>query len=140
VPRWTKTSAEIQSAVKRRLGHCVFVVDIIRGPESSEPLVVAELLDRPADAITSDRECWLALEGFQEDLSYSERNLIEMLLVQNARERHPFARLGWIDEAVDWISSETGSSYPRSRARIEQFNASPDYCLLKVSGEGRVTR
>jgi hypothetical protein len=137
VPRWTKTSAEVQSAVKRRWGHCVFVIDIIRGPESSEPLVVAELLDRPADAITSKRECWLALEAFQEDLSYSEWDLIEMLLIQDARDRHPFARLGWIDEAVDWISSETGISYRRSRARIEQFNASPDYCLLKVSGEGQ---
>jgi hypothetical protein len=137
VPRWTKTSAEIQSAVKRRWGHCVFVVDIIRGPESSEPLVVAELLDRRAGAITSERECWLALEGFRENLSYSERTLIEILLVQDAREHHPFARLGWIDEAVDWIGSETGSSYRRPRARIEQFNASPDYCLLKVSGEGQ---
>jgi hypothetical protein len=137
VPRWTKTSAEIQSAVKRRWGHCVFVIDIIRGPDSSEPLVVAELLALSVDDITSERECWLALEGFQEDLSYSERNLIEMLLVQDARERHPFARLGWIDEAVDWISSEIGSSYRRSRARIEQFNASPDYCLLKISGEGQ---
>jgi thiamine kinase-like enzyme len=123
--------------VKRRWGRCVFVIDIIRGPERSEPLVVAELLDRPADAITSEHECWLALDAFQDDLSYSERSLIDGLLVQDARERHPFARLGWIDEAVDWISSETGKAYSHSRERIEQFNASPDYCLLKVSGEGQ---
>jgi hypothetical protein len=136
VPRWSKTSSEIQLAVKRRWGHCVFVVDIIPGVVNTEPLVVAELLDRPADAITSEREMWSALEAFREDFSYPERNLIEQLSVQDAPERHPFARLGWIDEAFDWISAETGNFYPRSRARIEQFNASPDYCLLKVSGEG----
>ncbi len=137
IPRWTRVTAEIQAAVERIWGYCTFVLDVFRDSASSVPLVVAELVAGPVPLTRRKRECWSTLESVREDLSETEMSFSRGLLAGKMSSLRPFARVGWIDDALGWIRSVTGTAYSRCGTRIQQVNSLPDYALLRIAQEGK---
>ncbi|WP_263357697.1 aminoglycoside phosphotransferase family protein [Acidicapsa ligni] len=68
-------------------------------------------------------------------LSSTEHDTLTSVLTQGSTGRGPFSRLGWIDEAIEWIQTETRSRGPQTRWRLDQFNASATGSLIRFQNE-----
>lgn len=137
IPRWARATEELQAAVKRRWGYSAFVLDVFHDAVSSAPVVAAELVAGSTPFKHCKRESWSDFESVRGELSEKQMRLGEGLLAGEISNPRSFARLGWIDDALGWLQSVTGTPYTRSDTRIEQVNSLPDYALLRIAQEGR---
>lgn len=101
----------------------VLVLDSFGRP--SAPCVAAELLESPN---TSALRTVNATEISNDDLSDEERFHLSTLLSDD--ESGPFARIGWIEEAIDWIEDTTGLR-PCTKLEVEQLNAGATFALVR---------
>lgn len=128
VPRSSRRTEALRTAIRAQCGVAAFVVDYI-DMNALEPCVVAEFRN-------TDRNVKLARGGLDEvrdsEFSGQERCAIESLL--NGRSACSIARLGWIDDAAAWVEAATGKTV-QSETGIEQFNAGGGFALLRFSVE-----
>ncbi|HEY2467774.1 MAG TPA: hypothetical protein VGI45_08020 [Terracidiphilus sp.] len=134
IPRWTRSAEEIQTAIEERWGSRAVVLDLFGDgslPNSRSPLALAELRGS-RDTRRLSRGRWANLnEVGRHEISYSERVLIASLLDRGATGRGLFSRFGWVEEALDWLSSETGIDRPQFSDDIKQFNAGESCALVR---------
>jgi hypothetical protein len=124
IPARRRPAEELQKAIKSRWGLEVFALEIWNAGPGDEACVIAELL-------TPDRAAALKKLPFERlkgsDLSEEECRLLELLLAGETKTC--VSCPGWIDEALAWAGSATGSTFS-SKSGIAQWNAGGGFVLL----------
>jgi hypothetical protein len=132
VPSMTRPARELQKAIRVTWGIEAFVIDICAEPHGASPCAVAEV--RPSINSSGLEEVVLGRIPNSE-LTGEERRACEALL--EGESTTPIARIGWVDEALGWVTSVTGKSF--STEKTEQVNAGGGYALIRLlSDDGRV--
>jgi hypothetical protein len=95
-------------------------------------MVIAELRDGNS-AYSLPHSCsWAGLSEIrEEEISSFERSTVDRLLTDGATGRGTFSRFGWVDDALDWISTEAGIDMPEFTGNVKQFNASANFALAR---------
>lgn len=136
VPRWMRAAEQIQAGIRDTWGSKAIILDILESQSEHGPLAIAELRDR-AGMDLQDAFRWACLSEISEhEFSTSERSILESLINLGATGRGRFSRFGWCDEALDWLSVNTGIEISGVSDEIKQFNIAEDTMLLRF---GRTT-
>jgi hypothetical protein len=138
VPRWSRPAKQIQRTIEERWGIRSVVIDFLPDCCSRNGIVIAEVV-RQSGPILIQGHRWVPLSAIRRDEIEAQQILIDRLLTGDTTGRGPFSRLGWIEEALDWISGATNVDRSRFTEDVEQFNASPSSSLLRVGVKGGST-
>jgi hypothetical protein len=68
----------------------------------------------------------------KEEMTSEEREAVKAILVGDKESRGPFSRLGWIEEAMDWVCEVAGSKGALT-GEIRQYNASASFALVRFA-------
>jgi hypothetical protein len=133
IPDRTRPAEQLQKAIRAQWGLEVFVLETHAAGNRAGAYVTAELLTHERSTVLDEipfrrlKDCELSAE----DLGHLE------LLVRGETD-FPCSRLGWIEEAVAWIESQSGAKFSLKRD-IEQLNAGGGFALFRArSDDGRV--
>ncbi len=134
IATWSRPAEQLQRAIKERWGVSGIVLDFLQSLGSSQACVVVEVLVR-------NEECELQpIEANELHTSGLNEQWREQLMSVSAGGRLPggiFAQIGWIDEAILWLESETGRKIA-SKQTIDQYNAGDGFTLVHFrTQEGR---
>lgn len=126
VPRGQRPAATLQSGIREKWGLTGIVLDILPSPTTLPALVVMELFSSP------DHEYLIPLQIQEVDLSscsdLQKRKLEDVITGRSVDD--PFTQIGWIEEAIEWVESATGSKVS-SKYEIEQLNAGGHFSLIR---------
>src|ERR1039457_1461409 len=132
IPSMTRPARELQKAIKATWGVTAFVLDICVAPYGSSPCAVAEL--RSPQFCSGLEEVTLD-QIMRSELTSEERHDFQLLF--EGESTLPVARMGWIDDAIDWAASVTGRKFSAEND-VEQLNAGGGFALLRLrSDDGR---
>jgi Phosphotransferase enzyme family len=127
VLQWTRPAQQLREAIHATWKLHVLILDFFHG---SPLCAVAEVLvlGPPTYLAASSLDQLQASE-----LSEHQRKQVASLLADSHASR-PFNRVGWIDEAIAWLESETSRKLT-SRRDIEQYNAGGSFALVRFHTE-----
>jgi hypothetical protein len=131
IPQWERPAKELQQAVQATWKLHVIVLDLLLSSDGTPFCAVAELLlSAPLVGLRA-----VALEQLEiPELSEQQRMQVVSLLSGGSLTNSPFSELGWIDQAITWLESETGRKLS-SKSRIEQYNAGGAFSLVRFQTE-----
>jgi hypothetical protein len=132
IPRWTRAAEQVQTAIEAMWGFKVIVTDFLRDRPGRDSIVLVELRRGDGTCAKSRAHLWAHLGDISEsEIAGPERSIIQRLLVHGTTGRGVFSRIGWIDEALSWIGSQTGVDRSHFTADIKQLNAQADSALVR---------
>jgi hypothetical protein len=132
IPRWSRPAEQIQRAIEERWGIRSIVIDLLRDDSLRNTIVVAEVI-RQSEAMLIPTNHWVPLSAIGHgEIKGARRNLVDRLLAGGTTGGGPFSRLGWIEEAVHWISGVTNADRSQFTGDTKQLNASSRSSLIKV--------
>lgn len=139
IPRWTRAAEQTQAAIRRKWGFKAIVLDFLGGGPGREGMVIAELRGRNSAHRLPHRHSWVGpSEIREEEISSFECSTVERLLNDGTTGRGTFSRFGWVDDALDWISAETGIDGTAFTGDLEQFNASANFALARFERKAAI--
>jgi hypothetical protein len=119
----------LQKEIRATWGVSAFILDTSAAAHKGAPWLVAELL---SPRYSSDLEETTLDRIVSSELTTEERHQCELLL--QGRSTAPVARIGWIDEALEWMTSVTGRRFS-AKSEIEQLNAGNGFILFGLRSE-----
>ena len=132
IPRWTRAAEQVQAAIEETWGFKVVVIDFLGDSPGHDSIVIAELRDREGTTSLPHAHSWVRLSDIPEDeISGFERLTIGRLLDDGATGRGTFSRFRWIEEALDWVSSEAALDRAEFTDDIKQLNAAAASALVR---------
>jgi hypothetical protein len=127
IATWSRPAEQLQRAIKEKWGVCGIVLDFLQSLDCSQTCVVVEVL-------VGNRECELQpISVNEQHISRLNEQWREQLMAVSAGGRRSdgvFSRIGWIDEAILWLESETGRKIS-SKEAIDQYNAGDGFSLVR---------
>jgi hypothetical protein len=101
------------------------ILDFLSGKIDSAPCAIVEIVSSE----TRDSLVAASIDEFAaEEMTSEEREAIKAILAGNGNTRGPFARIGWIQEAMEWMCAEMGRDIAFT-GDIRQFNAGGSFAL-----------
>jgi hypothetical protein len=129
IPRWTRPAEQLQQAIESSWSIRSIILDILPGKKDSAPCAVVEVL-------SSESPNGLAtvhiVEFAENEMASEEREVVEAILAGDRRPIGPFSCVGWIKDAVEWISAEVGHDSAFTW-QVRQYNASANFALLRIA-------
>jgi hypothetical protein len=130
IPRCLRRAQQLQKAIQVTWGVRVVILDIVMSNRGSAFYAVAEPL---MPVKSSDFKSVVATQLPPSELSEREHAALALLL--DGERKSPFSQIGWIDDALGWVESETGRKVT-SRNEIEQYNAGSAFALVRFPMTG----
>ena len=129
VARTARFAQQVQKEVKMQCRVNIFVLAIWIAHDCNGGCAIAErmVLEKPQGFSEIAIDCLPCSE-----LGKEERHRIELLF--DGEMNKPSSRIGWIDEALFWMSSATGRVLS-SKETIEQWNSGDGFILLRASSD-----
>jgi hypothetical protein len=125
----SRPASQIQRAARELWGIDILVLDFMQDSEGIFVCAIAQLLSRECPkGLTPVTWEQLPLS----ELDHPHRRVVDEIGAGDPGERGPLSRVGWIDEAKEWIAAETGCPLPLD-AVIEQHNAGGGFALLRLA-------
>jgi hypothetical protein len=131
VPRWARPAEKLQNAIADAWNTRAIILEFLPIRADADPCAVVEILssERPDSLAATDIE-----ELPRAELNVEERDVIRDVLAEKPNSRGPFARVGWIEEAREWLGREVGGTNAIT-GEIRQLNASGRFALLRFKTE-----
>jgi hypothetical protein len=126
IATWSRPAEQLLQAIKARWGVSGIVLDFLQSLDRPQACVVVEV-------IVPNSECELqpieVSELYVSALDEQWREQLISALAGGRRSGGAFSQVGWIDEAILWLESETGRKIA-SRQSIDQYNAGDGFTLV----------
>jgi hypothetical protein len=131
IPRRTRTAQQLCAALWKKWAMRSIVIDLLQGSAKLSRCAVIEVQ-------TYDRT--RVLDGFvsvpvdhldQNELTEAEHFTVRHILAGNPQNRGPFSRLGWIEEALEWIRRSVPGHRVGFDGDIRQANAGGFFALVR---------
>jgi hypothetical protein len=131
IPQWTRPAEQLQKAVRMAWKLHVILLDFLRSTEEQSICAVAEVL---ASHETADLKAVGLAQLSSAVLGEQQRAQLKSILADGSAVPGFFSQVGWIDEAITWLQSETGKQLS-SKSEIEQYNAGGGFALVRLHME-----
>jgi hypothetical protein len=127
IATWSRPAEQLLQAIKARWGVSGIVLDFLQSLDRPQACVVVEV-------IVPNSECELqpieVSELYVSALDEQWREQLISALAGGRRSGGAFSQIGWIDEAILWLESETGRKVS-SKHTIAQYNAGDGFSLVR---------
>jgi hypothetical protein len=131
IPKWTRTAQQLSEALYEKWGVRAIVIDLL-----------LKVPDFPSCAVVEVRTPhWrFILDGFipvhiddldDQELTQMERFTLQKIIAGNTQDRGPFSRLGWLEEAQEWIRDSVHDRRVEFNGDVRQVNASGLFALVR---------
>ena len=127
ISRGTRPVEQLQRSIKETWQLDAIVLELLREQNNSKRLAIVEILG--AESCTNMTTASLD-QVSQVDLNATQRDVIERIMVGSHESGRPFARLGWMEDALGWLRTE-GPEEASSTLNIHQFNAGGTFALIR---------
>jgi hypothetical protein len=135
IPRWSRPAEELQRAIKRAWGVYAIVLDFMPSTPGAPLCVAAQVLSVAPEVKLHSIEARALSKRTMPEVQHSA---LESLMKDQGCTYSPFARIGWIDEAIDWLEGSTGFRLA-STDSIDQYNAGERFSLIRFRMENNQT-
>lgn len=129
IPLWSRPAEELQKAIRKTWGIHAIILDFLPSVGNVKTVVAAQVLILASEHKLQPVE---ARSLHSSSMDEEQRKALESLLSDEVEQRSPFARLGWVNDAVMWVETVT-SSRLASPASINQYNAGGPFSLVRFS-------
>jgi hypothetical protein len=129
IPRWTRPAEQLQRVIEAGRQLRTIVLDFLPSNTDSVPCAVVEILSSGAHNSLSAASID---EIGAEEMTSEEREVINAILCGNSHG--PFSRIGWIQEAMEWMRAEVGHNIAFTE-EVRQLNASGSFALARFRTE-----
>jgi hypothetical protein len=134
IPRWNRPAEQITQAIQQKWGVRSIVLDLAAQDDDLEPpCAFTELRSRDWKFAAEGLEAVSTAELCEQELSPTERCRLYDILTEHGPASQPFARLGWIEEAQQWIRDSVGDGSVEFTDDIRQLNASGTFALVRFA-------
>ena len=134
IPRGTRPAEQLQQSLKNLWQLDGIVLEILRAENDGARVAIIEIL-------RSESCASLSTTGLNEiseaQLSTYERETVQKIVAGLHEGDRPFARLGWIEEALAWLRIEV-PHFTSSVVSIRQLNASGSFALIRFRFQSNV--
>lgn len=124
-----RRARELQKTLREAWSLSVVILDFLPTVDRMSTCAVAELLHRE---VPRGFNTVHANQLSKEELSEQERSLLQTILDDEVST--PFAKVGWIDDAIVWLETATGARV-FAKAEVEQYNAGGGFALIRFRME-----
>jgi hypothetical protein len=131
VPQWERPAEQLQKAIRMAWKLHILVLEFLGSTEGYPVCVVAEVL---ASTDAADLKAVGIGQLSSAALGEQQRVQLELMLAGGSGVGGSLSQLGWIDEAITWLESETGKRLS-SKREIEQHNAGGGFALVRFRME-----
>ncbi len=129
IAHWARPAEQLQQAVEAGWHIRAVVLDLLPSESGSTPCAVVEILSpEPYDglAIASiDKD-------LEEEMTSEELEAVEAILGGDTIPRGPFSRVGWIEEALQWMQEIVGHTI-KFTGEVRQYNATGNFTLARFT-------
>jgi hypothetical protein len=132
VPRWERQAQQLQKSIAKVWCLRAIILDLLPSPGELGACAIVEILDggSPEGLIIASIN-----EISEKEMTSTERETVDAMLAGDPGTRGPFSRLGWIQEAKEWLRSALNGQITFTR-EIYQFNATGHFALVRFALEG----
>jgi hypothetical protein len=132
IPRWTRPAEQLQQTIESSWSIRSIILDILPGNKDSAPCAVVEVLssESPSGLATVNID-----EIADDEMACEEREVVEAILAGDRGPNGPFSCVGWIKDAMEWMSAEVGYDNAFIE-QVRQYNASASFALLRITTHG----
>jgi hypothetical protein len=132
IPRWTRAAEQVQAVLEAKWGLKAVVIDFLGDSPGRDSIIIAELRDEHAVSSLPLAHSWVRLSDIPEgEISGSERLTVERLLDDGSTGRGTFSRFRWIEEALNWVSTDAALGRAQFTGDVRQFNAGAACTLVR---------
>lgn len=130
IPRWTRAAEKLTELIECRWGMKAIVLDFLGDRPGHGSIVIVELID---DAACPEGYRWGQVTGLPlHEIGHQERAIVRKLLKHGDTGRGSFSRLGWVDEALDWVSVTAAVDRARLSKNAKQLNGFANSTLIRI--------
>jgi hypothetical protein len=127
ISRGTRPVEELQRSIKETWQLDAIVLELLCEQNNSKRLAIVEIL---ASESCSNMTTARLDQVSEADLNATERSVIERIMAGLHESGRPFARLGWLEDALEWLRTEAPEE-TSSTLNIRQFNAGGTFALIR---------
>jgi hypothetical protein len=127
IATWSRPAEQLQQAIRAKWGISGIVLDFLHPLDPPQACVVVEvLLGHEASEL-----CPIPMNELHSGALDEQRcEQLMSLLAGSRRSGSALSQIGWIDEAILWLESETGTEVSSKRT-IDQYNAGDGFSLVR---------
>jgi hypothetical protein len=127
IPRWTRAAEQLQQVIEASWHLRTIVLEFLPSKMDSAPCAVVEI----TSSETPDSLAAASIEQIvAEDMVSGEREAVNTILAGNGSASGPFSRIGWIQDAMEWIRAVVGHDIEFT-GEVRQLNASGRFALVR---------
>ncbi len=131
IPRWTRPAEQINLVLKQKWNVRTIVLDVLSGVDDAPPCALIEVRS-PLWPFVEDGLVPVSIDDLSpQDLSGEECHRVREILPDEAGKANPFARLGWAEEAQQWIRESVSDHIVEFTDDILQLNANGTFALIR---------
>jgi Phosphotransferase enzyme family len=127
ISRGTRPVEQLQRSIKETWQLDAIILELLCEQNNSKRLAIVEIL---ASESCSNMSTASLDQVSKVDLNATERSVIERIMVGLHGSGRPFARLGWMEDALAWLRTEAPEE-ASSTLNIRQFNAGGTFALIR---------
>jgi hypothetical protein len=138
IPMWHRPAEQLTQLIEERWHIKTIVLDVLTDASMLTPCGVIEVRS-PSWQFRCDGFAPIGPHKISTaSLAEDERRILISILAGNDLNRGPFSRIGWIDEAQDWIRNAVCDRDISFSDDFRQLNASGRFALIRFgTNEGR---
>jgi hypothetical protein len=131
IPRWIRVAAQLTEAILTKWAVRSIVVDLLPRSDDLSQCAVVEV---------RSHDWRFSLDGFtpvqvgdldEQELTAMERLTVSSIIAGEARGRGPFSRLGWIEEAQEWIRESVSHHRVDFNDDVRPYSAGGFFVLVR---------
>lgn len=131
IPKWARRAEQLTKAITERWGVRSIVIDFLPNRTKGLSLVLVEVRTHDWNFSVDGLVPVQVDEINENELAGAERIAVRNILAGGAQERGPFSRLGWVEEAKEWIQASVPECIIEFSEDIRSFNASGPFALVR---------
>lgn len=131
IPKWTRPAEELTQAIAEKWHVRSTIIDLLTDTSMQQTCAVAEVRPKIGQCATGDLIPVEAYRVSSSDLSDCERAALNGILTGDCGARGPFSRVGWVDDAQEWIKSAVHHHEVDFTDYTCQLNACGTFALVR---------
>jgi hypothetical protein len=131
IPPWTRTAEQLTNMLLTNWNVRSIVVDVLPGSQEISRCAVVEIRTRSWEFVVDGFRAVSVDDLDEREMTTDERVTVHSILAGEPQDRSPFSRLGWIDEATEWIRESVSDRVVQISDEIRQVNAGGSFALIR---------
>jgi hypothetical protein len=131
VPRWTRGAESLAEALQVKWAVRVIVIDFLTGAGELPECAVVEVRSRDWNFALAGLRPVKVGDINEQALTAIERLAVMSIIAGKTQDRGPFSRVGWIEEAQEWIRDNVGDHRVEFSEDVRRYNAGGSFALVR---------